>query len=288
MQIKTAVFPVAGLGTRFLPATKAIPKEMLPIVDKPIIQYATEEALAAGVTKLVFVISKSKLSIREHYSESKELNEELAKKGKEDLLKIVSRILPSSVTCSYVEQTEALGLGHAILCAREEVGNESFAVILPDDMIDDGSNGCLSQMVDVFREHQSSVVAIEKVDPSDTDKYGIVSIESITDRLHKMTDIVEKPSPQDAPSTLAVVGRYILTARIFDYLINLGKGAGGEIQITDAIKLLLQVEPVLAYEFSGKRFDCGSKLGYLKAKLHYALQDSEIKKAFTEHLRKIK
>jgi UTP--glucose-1-phosphate uridylyltransferase len=168
------------------------------------------------------------------------------------------------------------------------VGNEPFAIILPDDMIDDGSSGCLSQMVDVFREYQSSVVAIEKVDPSETDKYGIVSIESMADRLHKMTDIVEKPSPEDAPSSLAVVGRYILTAKIFDCLTNIGKGAGGEIQLTDAIKMLLQVEPVLAYEFSGKRFDCGSKLGYLKAKLHYALQDSEIKKAFIDHLKKIK
>jgi UTP--glucose-1-phosphate uridylyltransferase len=288
MEIKKAVFPVAGLGTRFLPATKAIPKEMLPVVDKPIIQYATEEALAAGVTQLIFVISKSKMSIIEHYSESKELNEELSKKGKHELLEVVSSMLPSNVTCSYVEQTEALGLGHAVLCAREEVGNEPFAVILPDDMIDDGSHGCLSQMVDVFREHQSSVVAIEKVDPDETDKYGIVSIESLTDRLHKMTDIVEKPSPEDAPSSLAVVGRYILTAKIFELLANLGKGAGDEIQLTDAIKKLLQNEPVLAYEFSGKRFDCGSKLGYLKAKLHYALQDSEIRKGFANYLKKIK
>ncbi len=285
MEIKKAVFPVAGLGTRFLPATKAIPKEMLPIVDKPIIQYATEEALSAGITELIFVISKNKQSIQEHYSESKELNDELAKKSKGELLEIVSGMLPSGVSCSYVEQAQALGLGHAVWCAREVVGNEPFAIILPDDMIDDDGHGCLAQMVNVFKEHQSSVVAIEKVDPSLTDKYGIVSIDSLTDRIHKMTDIIEKPSPQDAPSSLAVVGRYILTDQIFNLLTNLGKGAGGEIQLTDAIKKLLLEEQVLAYEFTGERFDCGSKLGYLKATLNYGLKDPMLTPELLEYLK---
>lgn len=284
MQIKKAVFPVAGLGTRFLPATKAIPKEMLPVVDKPIIQYATEEALNAGAEELIFIISASKASIREHYTESHELNDELLRKGKHDLLELVSSVLPNNIRCSYVEQKEALGLGHAVLCAREMVGEEAFMVILPDDMIDDDGAGCLSQMVDIFSSYQASIVAIEQVALDETDKYGIVSVDGISPGLHQMTDIVEKPDPATAPSTLAVVGRYILTPAIFGYLENLGKGAGGEIQLTDAIRQLLEVEKVLAYEFSGRRYDCGSKLGYLKAKLNYALKHPETSQGLLEHL----
>ena len=285
MLINKAVFPVAGLGTRFLPATKVIPKEMLPIVDKPIIQYATEEAIRAGITELIFVVSETKTSIRDHYSEADVLSKELRDKKKDDLLELVSNVIPSGVKCSYVDQPRALGLGHAVLCARELVGNESFAVILPDDMIDDDAHGCLSQMLDVYREYKSSIVAVEHIDPAETDKYGIISTEPMTSSLYKMVDIVEKPSPEKAPSSLAVVGRYILPGKIFDLLAKLGKGAGGEIQLTDGIKNLLDIEPVLAYAFSGRRYDCGSKLGYLKATLNYALKHPEVSQGLQEYLK---
>lgn len=284
MKINKAVFPVAGLGTRFFPATKVIAKEMLPIVDKPIIQYATEEAIKAGVTELIFVISKTKLSIQEHYNRATELEQELQSRNKLDLLKTVTDILPSGVKCSYVDQPKALGLGHAVLCARPLVGNEPFAVILPDDMIDDNANGCLSQMVDVFQGHSSSIIAIEEVNPAETDKYGIVSTTTVAKALHRINAIVEKPKPDRAPSNLAVVGRYILSATIFGFLENLGKGAGGEIQLTDGIARLLKVEPVFAYEFSGTRYDCGSKLGYLKATINYGLKHPELKRDFSGYL----
>ncbi|MGK0298208.1 MAG: UTP--glucose-1-phosphate uridylyltransferase [Gammaproteobacteria bacterium] len=284
MIIQKAVFPVAGLGTRFLPATKVIPKEMLPIVDKPIIQYATEEAINAGIKELIFVISKTKMSIRDHYSEAHELNAELLKKEKHDLVQMVSDVVPSGIQCFYVNQPQALGLGHAVLCAKELVGNEPFAVVLPDDMIDDNSRGCLSQMVDVYQHNKTSIVAVENVDPLETDKYGIVSAEPVTNSLHKIFDLVEKPSPEESPSSMAVVGRYILTLSIFNLLENLEKGAGGEIQLTDGIKKLLEMETVLAYEFSGTRYDCGSKLGYLKANLNYALKDPDIRSDLLEHI----
>ncbi|MGY8813365.1 MAG: UTP--glucose-1-phosphate uridylyltransferase GalU [Gammaproteobacteria bacterium] len=288
MIIQKAVFPVAGLGTRFLPATKVIPKEMLPIVDKPIIQYATEEAINAGIKELIFVISKKKMSIRDHYSEAIELNAELLKKEKHDLMKMVADVVPSGIQCFYVDQPQALGLGHAVLCARELVGNEPFAVVLPDDMIDDNSRGCLSQMVNLYQQYKTSIVAVENIDPLETDKYGIVSAEPIANSLHKIFDLVEKPSPKVSPSTMAVVGRYILTSSIFNLLENLEKGADGEIQLTDGIKKILEMETVMAYEFSGKRYDCGSKLGYLKANLNYALKDPDIRADLLTHIAKLK
>ena len=284
MKIRKAVFPVAGLGTRFFPATKVIAKEMLPVVDKPIIQYATEEAINAGITELIFVISKTKLSIQEHYSRATELEQELEARNKLDLLKTLTDILPAGIKCSYVDQPKALGLGHAVLCAEPLVGNEPFAVILPDDMIDDNADGCLKQMVDVYDEHASSIIAIEEVNAAETDKYGIVSLSPLAKSLHRIDAIVEKPKPAVAPSNLAVVGRYILSGSIFGFLSNLGKGAGGEIQLTDGIAELLKVEPVLAYEFSGVRYDCGSKLGYLKATVNYALKHPELKQDFSGFL----
>jgi len=288
MLIRKAVFPVAGLGTRFLPATKIIPKEMLPIVDKPIIQYATEEAIRAGITELIFVTSNLKKSIEEHYSPALVLEQELRLKNKIELLKLVTEVVPSGIKCSYVEQSQALGLGHAVLCARDLVGKEPFAVILPDDMIDDGAGGCLQQMLEVYRDHSTSIIAVENVDPGETDKYGIVSTSRISPSLNRISAIVEKPKPEVAPSTLAVVGRYVLSNRIFDYLVTLGKGAGGEIQLTDAISALLEAESVLAYEFSGQRFDCGSKYGYLKASINYALKDPDLNSELYRHLATLK
>lgn len=285
MKIRKAVFPVAGMGTRFLPATKANPKEMLPIVDKPLIQYAAEEAISAGIDELIFVTSSSKRAIEDHFDKNYEMETELEKRGKRDLLEILRGIVPEGVTSVYVRQSEALGLGHAVLCARPVVGNEPFAVILADDMINGGDRSCLSQMVDVFEEHKSSVLGVERIEPQDTDKYGIVKEAKIKDALSKVDGIVEKPHPEVAPSNLAVVGRYILTPVIFDLLTETGRGAGGEIQLTDAIAKLLKQEQVLAYKFSGKRYDCGSKLGYLQATVEYALEHGELAEPFREYLR---
>lgn len=287
MKIRKAVFPVAGLGTRFFPATKVIAKEMLPVVDKPIIQYATEEAINAGITELIFVISKTKNSIQEHYTRSSALEQELLERGKTDLLKTLTEILPDGIRCGFVDQPKALGLGHAVLCARPLVGDEPFAVILPDDMIDDNAAGCLKQMVDVFEEYPSSIIAIEEVHPLETDKYGIVSFSPVAKSLHRINAIVEKPKPDVAPSTQAVVGRYILSGTIFEFLSKLGKGAGGEIQLTDGIAELLKVEPVYAYQFQGTRFDCGSKSGYLKATVNYARKHPELGRDFEAYLKKV-
>lgn len=284
MKIRKAVFPVAGLGTRFFPATKVVAKEMLPVVDKPIMQYATEEAINAGITELIFVISKTKTSIQEHYTRAAELEQELEARNKLELLKTLTDILPAGISCSFVDQPKALGLGHAVLCAQPLVGNEPFAVILPDDMIDDDSTGCLSQMVAVYQQHPHSIIAIEEVNRSETDKYGIVNISPVAGPLHRIEAIVEKPKPDVAPSNLAVVGRYILSDSIFEHLAHLGKGAGGEIQLTDGIAALLKKEPVLAYEFSGTRYDCGSKLGYLKAMMNYGLKHAEVKGEFAAFL----
>lgn len=284
MKIRKAVFPVAGLGTRFFPATKVVAKEMLPVVDKPIMQYATEEAINAGITELIFVISKTKTSIQEHYTRAAELEQELEARNKLDLLKTLTDILPAGISCSFVDQPKALGLGHAVLCAQPLVGNEPFAVILPDDMIDDDSTGCLSQMVTVYQQHPHSIIAIEEVNRSETDKYGIVNISPVAGPVHRIEAIVEKPKPDIAPSNLAVVGRYILSGAIFEHLAHLGKGAGGEIQLTDGIAALLKKEPVLAYEFSGTRYDCGSKLGYLKAMMNYGLKHAEVKGEFAAFL----
>jgi UTP--glucose-1-phosphate uridylyltransferase len=286
--VKKAVFPVAGMGTRFLPATKASPKEMLPIVDKPLIQYAVEEAVAAGVDVLVFVTSRTKRSIEDHFDKAYELETELENRGKSETLRIVQNIVPPHVSCVYIRQAEALGLGHAVNCARSVIGDEPFAVLLADDMIDDGGSGCLSQMIGVFDEWQCSVLGTERIDPADTQSYGIVKAHAIQDGLGKLDAIVEKPKPENAPSNLAVVGRYILTPAVFDKLDNVAKGAGGEIQLTDAIAMLLHEEPVLAYEFSGKRYDCGSKLGYLMATVEQGLKHDELRESFKAYLAGLK
>jgi len=284
-KIKKAVFPVAGLGVRFLPATKANPKEMMPIVDKPLVQYAAEEAAAAGIADLIFITGRMKRSISDHFDKAYELEAELERGNKHEMLQIVRNILPPEVTCIYIRQAEPLGLGHAVLQARSVVGQEPFAVLLADDLIANGSEGCLKRMIDIFEANQSSVLAVEQVQPQDTNKYGIVATEPIENRLSRVVQIVEKPKPQEAPSTLAVVGRYIFTPAIFDCLKRTGQGAGGEIQLTDAIAKLLELEPVLAYEFEGKRYDCGSKLGYLQATVEYALRHPELKDAFASYLR---
>lgn len=283
--IKTAVFPVAGLGTRFLPATKANPKEMLPIVDKPLIQYAAEEAIAAGITELVFVTSSSKRAIEDHFDRNFELESVLEARAKDDLLAVVRGVLPKGVSCVYIRQPEALGLGHAVLCAKNVVGDNPFAVILADDLIDDGGKGCLSQMTAIHNDRQCSLLGVERVNKEDTDKYGVVKADMSAGRTGKIEEIVEKPKPEVAPSNLAVVGRYILSPRIFEILEVTGQGAGGEIQLTDAIAELLKEEDVLAYEFEGKRYDCGSKLGYLTATVEYALKHPELREDFLQYLR---
>lgn len=286
-KIKKAVFPVAGLGTRFLPATKASPKEMLPVVDKPLIQYAVEEAVAAGMDQMIFITGRSKRAIADHFDKAFELEHELEAKGKEKLLQIVRSIVPDHVSCIYLRQAEALGLGHAVLCALPVVGDEPFAVILADDLIDGQGQSCLSQMVDVYEYHGRSVLGVERVPQEETNKYGVVKATALEDRTYRVESIVEKPDPARAPSNLAVVGRYILTPRIFDKLKATQKGAGGEIQLTDAIAALLDDEQVLAYEFEGKRYDCGSKLGYLEATVEYALKHDELNADFRTYLKKL-
>lgn len=285
MMIKKAVFPVAGLGTRFLPATKANPKEMMPVVDKPLIQYAAEEAIAAGVTELIFVTSSSKRAIEDHFDKNYELESELEKRNKQELLNIVRGVLPAGVGCVYIRQPEALGLGHAVLCAKEVVGNAPFAVILADDLIDDESDGCLAQMAAQFEKHRCSILGIEKVLPNETEKYGIIEAEDFDNHIGKVKAIVEKPKPKDAPSNLGVVGRYILTPKIFELLEKTPKGAGGEIQLTDAIAALLKEETVMGYLFEGKRYDCGSKIGYLQATVEYALKHPELREQFMAYLK---
>ncbi|HHJ13805.1 MAG TPA: UTP--glucose-1-phosphate uridylyltransferase GalU [Gammaproteobacteria bacterium] len=285
IRIRKAVFPVAGLGTRFLPATKANPKEMLTVVDKPLIQYAAEEAIAAGVEELIFVTSSSKRAIEDHFDKNYEMETELERKGKKKLLELVRSVVPAGVSCVYVRQPEALGLGHAVLCARPVVGDEPFAVILADDLIDGRDTPCIAQMAATFEYNRCSVLGVEEVPREETEKYGIVQADSVATRLSRVTSIIEKPSPEQAPSNLAVVGRYILTPRIFDLLEDIPRGAGGEIQLTDAIARLLQEEQVLAYQFEGARYDCGSKLGYLQATVEYALQHPELSADFGDYLR---
>lgn len=272
--VRTAVFPVAGRGTRFLPATKAVPKEMLPIVDKPLIQYAVEEALAAGATRMVFITHSSKRAIEDHFDTDPELERALEEAGKVEILAAVRDVLPTGISCVFIRQGEPLGLGHAVLCARPAVANEPFFVHLPDDLIL-GAPGCLSEMATQFAQSGASSVAVEEVPRDKTSSYGIVDVDA-DDRLRQ---IVEKPAPEDAPSTLAVVGRYLLTPAIFDMLERTGRGAGGEIQLTDAIADLLAKEPVYAARFSGRRFDCGNKLGYIRATLEVARQDPAIRAA---------
>ncbi|HEU5280664.1 MAG TPA: UTP--glucose-1-phosphate uridylyltransferase GalU [Gammaproteobacteria bacterium] len=284
MKITKAIFPVAGLGTRFLPATKANPKEMLPIVDKPLIQYAVEEAVAAGITELIFVTSSSKRAIEDHFDSNFELEATLEERGKRDLLDIVRGILPEGVSCAYIRQKSPQGLGHAVWCARQLVGDEPFAVLLADDLIDGGDVSCLQQMVAQFEAKQASIVAVQTIDRSETTKYGIVDVPAESGALTAIKDIVEKPLPENAPSNRAVVGRYILTPHIFELLSHTRVGSGGEIQLTDAIAKLLATESVYAYQFQGKRFDCGSKLGYLEATIAYALKHPELAHDFKRTL----
>ena len=284
-KVTKAVFPVAGLGSRFLPATKASPKEMMPIVDKPLIQYAVEEAVAAGVTDLVFITGRSKRAIEDHFDKAYELETELENRGKAELLKIVRDTVPSHVNCIYIRQAEALGLGHAVLCAAPVVGEEPFAVLLADDLLDNkDSTPVLKQMVDVYNYHRCSVLGTMNVPREETRSYGIVSTETNKGQVQRMTGIVEKPKPEEAPTTQAVVGRYILTPRIFDHIRALKPGAGGEYQLTDAIASLLKEEAVLAFQFDGVRYDCGSKLGYLKATIEFGLRHPETGADFAQYL----
>lgn len=286
-QIRKAVFPVAGLGTRFLPATKASPKEMLPIVDKPLIQYGVEEAIEAGIRQMVFVTSSSKRAIEDHFDRNAELEHELEQRGKQELLKMVHSIVPPEVSCIYIRQPEALGLGHAVLCAKPVIGDEPFAVILADDLIDGDDSPCLSQMVKLYSREQSSIVGVERIPQEESYKYGIVEPSNLYDRVFDVKSIVEKPKPEVAPSNLAVVGRYLLSAEIFNYLEHIPRGAGGEIQLTDAIAALLKDRRVLAYEFKGQRYDCGSKLGYLQATVDYALKHPEVATSFRDFLKQV-
>ena len=279
-RIRKAVFPVAGLGTRFLPATKASPKEMLPIVDKPLIQYAVEEAAAAGITEMIFITGRGKRSIEDHFDKAYELEAELASHGKIKLLKEIQTLLPDNLHYSYVRQCEALGLGHAVLCALPLVGDEPFAVVLADDLID-AEVPVLEQMIEVYSQHGSSVVGVQNVPLEQTNQYGIVKPQPLGVRIHRIADIVEKPQPEQAPSTLGVVGRYVFTPEIFDYLEQTTPGTGGEIQLTDAIARLLQNQQALAYEFKGQRYDCGCKLGYLEASVAYALKHPSIAPEFS-------
>ncbi len=289
-KIKKAVFPVAGLGSRFLPATKAQPKEMLPIVDKPLIQYAVEEAVAAGITEMIFITGRNKRAIEDHFDKAYELEAELEAAGKTALLEFVRNVIPKHITCIYIRQSAPLGLGHAVLCARPVVGDEPFAVLLADDFMDveSGHAPVLAQMTDIFAREGASLLAVQDVPRADTKQYGIVSVTPFQTNLERVNNIVEKPAPENAPSTLAVVGRYVLTNKIFDHLEGLGKGAGGEIQLTDGIAALMKEESVLAYRYDGQRYDCGSKLGYLKATVAMGMKHAETGNAFSEYIQQIK
>jgi UTP--glucose-1-phosphate uridylyltransferase len=281
--IRTAVFPVAGRGTRFLPATKASPKEMLPVVDKPLIQYAVEEALAAGARRLVFITGASKRAIEDHFDSDSELEAMLDRQGKSDLVKQLRSVLPSYASCIYIRQSAPLGLGHAVLCAQPAVGAEPFFVHLADDLIR-SEVACLAQMAEVYEAKGASVLGVEVVPRRDTEKYGIVAVEADKSATSRVRSIVEKPKPADAPSNLAVVGRYVLAPAIFEHLERIGSGAGGEIQLTDGIAALMREEAVYAYRFTGKRYDCGSKLGYLQATVEYALGHPDLGRDFRKYL----
>ncbi|MEO1946413.1 MAG: UTP--glucose-1-phosphate uridylyltransferase GalU [Methylophilaceae bacterium] len=285
-KITKAVFPVAGFGTRFLPATKASPKEMLPIVDKPLIQYAAEEAIAAGATELIFITGKNKRSIEDHFDVAGELEAQLEAGGKQKMLAVLRDILPSHVSCIFIRQPRALGLGHAVLCAKSIVGDAPFSVILADDLID-GDVSVVKQMTDVYATKGRVILGVEDVPPSATASYGIVDAEPIEKDLLKVNGIVEKPQPEDAPSNLGVVGRYIFTPKIFDCLEKVKPGKGGEIQLTDGISDLMTLEEVYAYRFHGKRFDCGSKLGFMQANVELALKHPELSESFIAYLKNL-
>jgi UTP--glucose-1-phosphate uridylyltransferase len=283
-RVRKVVFPVAGMGTRFLPATKAAAKEMLPIVDKPLIQYAAEEAIEAGADTLIFVTGRTKRSIADHFDKAYELESELEARGKLELLEQVQNILPKGVSAVHIRQSEALGLGHAVLCAKPVVGNEPFGVILADDLVYNQGQGCLSQMQTLFAQHNRSILAVEEVPREDTKSYGIVATGERQGRLSSIESIIEKPAPEDAPSNLAVIGRYILTPQIFDHLQTTQPGAGNEIQLTDAIARLMRDEQVFAFNFEGKRYNCGSKLGYQMANVEYGLRHKQIGDEFRSYL----
>jgi UTP--glucose-1-phosphate uridylyltransferase len=288
-KITKAVFPVAGLGSRFLPATKAQPKEMLPIVDKPLIQYAVEEAVAAGVTDLIFITGRNKRAIEDHFDTAYELEAELELHGKTALLEVLRNTVPKNINCIYIRQSAPLGLGHAVLCARPVVGDEPFAVLLADDFMDveRGQAPVLAQMTEIYAKEGASILAVQDVPRADTRQYGIVSAKPYKSRLEDVSAIVEKPHPEAAPSTLAVVGRYILDNRILNHLEGLGKGAGGEIQLTDGIAALMKSERVLAYRYEGQRYDCGSKLGYLKATVAMGLKHPDMGQAFGQYIQQL-
>jgi UTP--glucose-1-phosphate uridylyltransferase len=285
-RVRKCVFPVAGMGSRFLPATKASPKEMMPVVDKPLIQYAVEEAVAAGMTDMIFITGRNKRAIEDHFDKAYEVEAELAARGKLDLLELVQGIIPKHINCIYIRQAEALGLGHAVLCAEPVISDEPFAVILADDLID-GEPAVLKQMADVYvyERHQCSMLGVEEVPREHTRQYGIVKTDGGEPGV--VSAIVEKPQPEKAPSTLAVVGRYILSPAIFRYLAQVQAGAGGEIQLTDGIAAMMQEEKVLAYRFKGVRYDCGSKLGYLQAMVAYGKKHPETGAAFTAYLKSL-
>ena len=282
-RVTKAVFPVAGLGTRFLPATKASPKEMMPIVDKPLIQFAVEEAVAAGITDMIFVTGRSKRAIEDHFDKAYELESELEVRGKTQMLEFVRNLLPKNINCIYIRQAEALGLGHAVLCAKPAVGDEPFAVLLADDLLD-GQPPVIAQMVEVYDYYQCSVLGVQDVPRADTCSYGIVAAVPCGDRIERVSAIVEKPRPEDAPSTLAVVGRYVLTPRIFHHLETVRPGSGGEIQLTDGIASLMVEQQVLAYRYRGIRYDCGSKIGYLMATVEFGLRHGEVGPQFADYL----
>lgn len=286
--VKTAVFPVAGLGTRFLPATKSVAKEMLSIVDKPLIQYGAEEAIEAGINKLVFIVGRTKNSIIDHFDKAYELETELEIRGKHGLLQIVKDVIPEGIACVFIRQSEALGLGHAVLCAEAAVGHEPFAVILPDDLIRNHGDGCVKQMVGVFDRYRASIIGTQTVAIEHSDKYGMVAGPRLDERIARVEEIVEKPAPADAPSDQAIVGRYVLTPAIFDLLRTTEHGAGGEIQLTDGIAALRQHEQVLSYSFEGRRYDCGSKVGYLRATVDLALEHDEVAEDFRDYLKQLK
>jgi UTP--glucose-1-phosphate uridylyltransferase len=286
-KITKAVFPVAGMGSRFLPATKVSPKEMMPIVDKPLIQYAVEEAVAAGITDMVFITGRNKRAIEDHFDKAYELEAELAMRGKEELLRLVREVTPAHINCIYIRQVEPLGLGHAVLCAKPVVQDEPFAVLLADDLID-SEPPVIKQMVEVFQQYQCSILGVQNVPREQTGQYGIVSSVRLAANLEQVNGIVEKPEPEDAPTTLGVVGRYILTPRIFHHLEKVQAGAGGEIQLTDGIAALMQEEKMLAYRFNGTRYDCGSKLGYLTATVALGLKHPEVRDEFAAYLHSLK
>ncbi|MCB1866305.1 MAG: UTP--glucose-1-phosphate uridylyltransferase GalU [Chromatiales bacterium] len=285
--ITKAVFPVAGLGTRFLPATKASPKEMLPIVDRPLIQYAVDEAVEAGITNLIFITGRTKNSIMDHFDKAYELETELAARGNERLLELARSVVPDGITCTYIRQPEARGLGDAVLCARPVVGDEPFAVILADDLVANPGRGCMAQLVEQYGKTGCSILATEEVPREATHRYGIVATDTGNGRLSEIRGIVEKPAPEKAPSNLAVIGRYVLTPRVFARLATTERGTGNEIQLTDAIAGLLATERVFAYRFEGRRYDCGDKLGYLKATVEFALNHAELGEPFREYLQSL-